>query len=465
MTHDHRASRWFRHRAPPPASPEHLRASNTPNTATTTSPPSLSQPANPVVVPELEPPPPYSPPSYAASQLPSPPQIVEAPPGYEPATAPIQIRPPAIIHNERKRLAQVLASHPWRRIWGPQPTSFGDALNKGALLGLDRFLLALLDAGAEVQGNVHKAIQVTTPIHEALRGPKPWLALDLINHQVQRGFPAQELVESRDANSCTPLHIAAEAGETNISRSLITFHGASVDAVDKVGRTPLHMAARYGRVDTADMLLDCGADPAMIDQKLWWRAGDRAESLLGSYSLISQMLNSATERRAALEFGTDEPYPERDNPALGLSDRDSVTEVSNLAAAVNNLSVGSSAPVSSSTPRNFSSHWDGYSGGCAQPSDPAGGSSSSRPRHRRGPRPQVKQAILQRIAQHDIDDIDVAHRMLRKQAELAVQRRSDTMFGTPQYAIWKRDCETLQEESRAQKARNLRETGNLLDIV
>lgn len=91
----------------------------------------------------------------------------------------------------------------------------------------------------------------------------------------------------------TPLHWAAEHGLYSISEQLIT-NGASADAPDQFGRTPLHRAVPYtdivllllgsgANVDTADMfgrtplhtalpyprtvaiLLDAGADIATED--------------------------------------------------------------------------------------------------------------------------------------------------------------------------------------------------------
>src|SRR5207253_1097924 len=81
-------------------------------------------------------------------------------------------------------------------------------------------------------------------------------------------------------------------GETAIARTFILFHGAEVDAVDNYGRTPLHMAARYGRTETVRMLLDCGADPSRINEDLWLRVAneENRNELFGSYNLVWGLL-------------------------------------------------------------------------------------------------------------------------------------------------------------------------------
>src|SRR5438045_5380015 len=57
----------------------------------------------------------------------------------------------------------------------------------------------------------------------------------------------------------TPLHIAAEDGNTNNVKRLIR-EGAVVDASDRWKRTPLHLATEWGHVGVVKDLLASGAN-------------------------------------------------------------------------------------------------------------------------------------------------------------------------------------------------------------
>lgn len=73
--------------------------------------------------------------------------------------------------------------------------------------------------------------------------------------------------------------------------SVLLARGATVDARDGQGRTPLMAASEFGRSDVVDMLLTAGADPAAVDQKgktalhlaagsFWANASDRLGALI-----------------------------------------------------------------------------------------------------------------------------------------------------------------------------------------
>ena len=61
----------------------------------------------------------------------------------------------------------------------------------------------------------------------------------------------------------TPLHLA---GGAETARALLE-RGARLDAVDKLGNTPIHLAARYQRVEVLAVLLDWGPDYSLLDKK------------------------------------------------------------------------------------------------------------------------------------------------------------------------------------------------------
>ena len=74
------------------------------------------------------------------------------------------------------------------------------------------------------------------------------------------------------ADSSTDLLNSANRGETAQVKTLLDT-GASVDAKDKRGRTPLMLAAQRGHVDTVKLLLAKGADPNARDRDGWTAYG------------------------------------------------------------------------------------------------------------------------------------------------------------------------------------------------
>lgn len=58
----------------------------------------------------------------------------------------------------------------------------------------------------------------------------------------------------------TPLHVAAKYGKLEVA-SLLLQKSASPDASGKSGLTPLHVAAHYDNQKVALLLLDQGASP------------------------------------------------------------------------------------------------------------------------------------------------------------------------------------------------------------
>ncbi|KAK0630459.1 hypothetical protein B0T17DRAFT_528479 [Bombardia bombarda] len=464
-------ARWLRrHRATTlqstdPAQPgRHQPVSSLPaTTTTTTTTTTTNQP--------LEPPPPYSPPSASYDGVASehtPGAMASAAPGYSPSSASPSHQIPmstdmAVPRSvEMQRLAAVFVLHPWRHSWGPRPTSLADALSKAAFHGNERLVMTLIDAGAEVRGNQHSAIQTSTAVHEALRGPSPQIALKLLGHVGVSG-QVQELLESRDAGGCTPLHIAAEMGETEIARELVR-SGASLGPVDMFGRTPLHMAARYGRIETVDLLLDCGADTASIDPLLWLRASEYVKEYLGSYELISEILrdgvNRIAQRTGAGIVSRHQPpvvpIPNAGSLSQGSNNNDTQppqpdTTPSDIKFKPNMENVRQQPPRDINNP--FTKQME-FIEAFSRLLNPApfpqpGLQPQSYPQSSYDPSP------LAPAGGPSSDSNKVMQHFLGQQH--GVRNTSRSMFGTPEYARWKRDCETLEAEMKAQKEKNKRE--------
>jgi ankyrin repeat protein len=93
-----------------------------------------------------------------------------------------------------------------------------------------------------------------------------WAALllktDVIEHLVGAGADI-DYVSPGGKNSGTPLMMAAKKYHGRGTVAQLIALGAGVNATDQFGRTALWMAARYGRLETVELLLAHGADPSL----------------------------------------------------------------------------------------------------------------------------------------------------------------------------------------------------------
>ena len=78
-------------------------------------------------------------------------------------------------------------------------------------------------------------------------------------------------MKARDEKGQTALHLASLSDKTLPTARALLERGADVDAQDKQGWTPLHIAAFYGAERIVDRLLADGADPLKVT-----RGGDTA---------------------------------------------------------------------------------------------------------------------------------------------------------------------------------------------
>jgi hypothetical protein len=82
---------------------------------------------------------------------------------------------------------------------------------------------------------------------------------------------ADDDVKARDEKGQTDLHFASQTDKTLPTARVLLAKGADVNAQDKYGWTPLHVAAFYGAERVVDLLLAEGADPLKVT-----RGGDTA---------------------------------------------------------------------------------------------------------------------------------------------------------------------------------------------
>jgi hypothetical protein len=93
----------------------------------------------------------------------------------------------------------------------------------------------------------------------------------------------------------SPLHYAASGGSVSLVR-LFLARGAPVDARAPGGATPLMMAARYGGSAVAEVLLEAGADPSLVND----RGRDAAaEADAGGQDAVARWLRAWHRPKAA----------------------------------------------------------------------------------------------------------------------------------------------------------------------
>jgi ankyrin repeat protein len=115
----------------------------------------------------------------------------------------------------------------------------------------------LLDAGADV--NIASDYHARTPLHYAVQSENR--CTDLL---LERGAT----VDARDHAGITPLITAAMAGYAGVVPTLLA-RGAEVDARSESGATALLSAAGELAVDVVEALLAVGADPRIPNLAGW----------------------------------------------------------------------------------------------------------------------------------------------------------------------------------------------------
>ncbi|GHU16644.1 hypothetical protein FACS189472_02140 [Alphaproteobacteria bacterium] len=148
-------------------------------------------------------------------------------------------------------------------------------LHLAAIYGPTEVAELLLDRGADVYAKNNKG---NTPLHLAAKSGQTEIARLLLtngadvnakgtldrdnpiryngNNSIMPSLEELNLISSRND---TPLHFAAQSGQTEIAELLLA-RGADVNASGLLDYTPLHLAAYYGEYNIVKLLLDNGAD-------------------------------------------------------------------------------------------------------------------------------------------------------------------------------------------------------------
>jgi ankyrin repeat protein len=102
---------------------------------------------------------------------------------------------------------------------------------------------------------------------------------------------------------CDPIHSAAEKGDLAKVKELIKENPSLVSAKDKLGMTPLHLAAKNDRKDVADFLLASGADINAKDSNGGFTPLDLALSSYHYMDVVELLLARGADPNATSDQG------------------------------------------------------------------------------------------------------------------------------------------------------------------
>ncbi|XP_028666613.1 CARD- and ANK-domain containing inflammasome adapter protein [Erpetoichthys calabaricus] len=134
-----------------------------------------------------------------------------------------------------------------RHAKGLSPDAMQSALFKAVQGNLQGIIGALIDRGVDV--NARNNMQYTPLL----------LAAELGNAEAARTLISKKAgIEEKLPSLLTPLHLAVQGGHISLA-ALLLEKGAGIDALGPGDQTPLHMAAFHNRPQLAELLLKMGA--------------------------------------------------------------------------------------------------------------------------------------------------------------------------------------------------------------
>jgi ankyrin repeat protein len=156
---------------------------------------------------------------------------------------------------------------------GTRPDTIFDAVNAGDF----GRVITHLNGGADV----NKADLYGTPLHRAASTGQVAIMVALID-------AGADLEATGEPEKAHPLHAAALSDRPDVVALLIE-RGAAIDARDAAGRTPLMVACSFGSVQAAAALLANGANPRAID-KAWMDSPIHYAAYAGSVELLKLLV-------------------------------------------------------------------------------------------------------------------------------------------------------------------------------
>lgn len=145
-------------------------------------------------------------------------------------------------HNHFRIVEFLLASGA-----SPDPGTPCTPLHRAAYAGALESVRLLIEAGASLAAVDSSFGDLRTPLHKARSVDVALLLVDGSD------------LEACDKDGATPLHVAAETGNLDVI-DLLMERGACVEVVDKRGRTPAHRAAERGHRDALAVVFSVKED-------------------------------------------------------------------------------------------------------------------------------------------------------------------------------------------------------------
>ncbi|XP_042376300.1 uncharacterized protein LOC121967084 [Zingiber officinale] len=111
--------------------------------------------------------------------------------------------------------------------------------------------------GEACRGTAPLNLMMDSVLHEVIAKRKTGLAFAIValpdasNHRILR---------HQNYYGDTPLHIAAEIGDSKVAKALLERDGSLAHKKNKKGETPLHKAVQFGHLDVFKIIIDAGGD-------------------------------------------------------------------------------------------------------------------------------------------------------------------------------------------------------------
>lgn len=132
-------------------------------------------------------------------------------------------------------------------------------LHSAAAFGQTQMARFLLKRGADISA---KDQYEHTPLYEAARGM--YNKNETVEFLISKGAETNRTIAIILKTGSTPLHEAAEKGETQRIKALIA-RGDDINALDNRGFTPLHCSVKNGHKDAVELLVSRGANINAMD--------------------------------------------------------------------------------------------------------------------------------------------------------------------------------------------------------
>ena len=100
-----------------------------------------------------------------------------------------------------------------------------------------------------------------------LSGPERRMWLQIYDSRY--GMPPRPGLPPRPRKPVSELHLACDFGRLSVVEHCLAREDTEVDALDDLGRAPLHLAAAHGTLHVVELLLKAGANIDLVSRRGW----------------------------------------------------------------------------------------------------------------------------------------------------------------------------------------------------